>query len=397
MIKETMTSEERILAAINLEPYDRVPVAPLLSPSFPLMHKGITTAQGYNRSAGVDGVQAMFDLYDEVGGWDGLVQVAAFPALPPDSSLYHFYRYYNRTMRLPGLDERLIEESSPQFAEYEVLKPEDYDEIIETGWKAFMEKHGTRIASSAPPPLDVRVTRGQAQTTEYIRQRDMWHEKGVSILSAFVGMDPQMALTLLRTLPQFVMDLYRRPEKVKAVLDMWVDDFAQDIMAAVKPTGVPATGIPGICMPCERGSGTYFNLSIFEEFVWPYIRKLVEIWTNNGLVVTLHFDTNWTKNLPYLLELPKGKCICELDSTTDIFKAKEILKDHMCIMGDVPPQLSSHGTPDDMEAYCKKLIDIVGKDGGFILSSGCEVPPDTKYENYKVMIDTAKNYPPPRS
>ena len=31
MIKETMTREERILAAINLEPYDRVPVSPLLS------------------------------------------------------------------------------------------------------------------------------------------------------------------------------------------------------------------------------------------------------------------------------------------------------------------------------------------------------------------------------
>ncbi len=27
------------------------------------------------------------------------------------------------------------------------------------------------------------------------------------------------------------------------------------------------------------------------------------------------------------------------------------------------------GTPDEVKAYCKKLIDVVGKDGGFIMST----------------------------
>jgi len=108
----------------------------------------------------------------------------------------------------------------------------------------------------------------------------------------------------------------------------------------------------------------------------------------------MHFDQDWTLNLPYLTELPRKMCVVELDSTTDIFKAKEILKDHMCIAGDVPASLSSIGTPEDMEAYCRKLIDIVGKDTGFILSSGCTVPADAKFENFKMMIDTAKNYLP---
>ena len=35
---------------------------------------------------------------------------------------------------------------------------------------------------------------------------------------------------------------------------------------------------------------------------------------------------------------------------------------------------SSLGTPAEMEAYCKKLIDVVGKDSGFILSTGCTCP-----------------------
>ena len=47
-----------------------------------------------------------------------------------------------------------------------------------------------------------------------------------------------------------------------------------------------------------------------------------------------------------------------------------------------------------MGEYSKKLIDIIGKDTGFILSSGCTVPADCKYDNFKMMIDTAKNYLP---
>jgi hypothetical protein len=39
-------------------------------------------------------------------------------------------------------------------------------------------------------------------------------------------------------------------------------------------------------------------------------------------------------------------------------------------MGDVPAKLFTIGTPRDIEVYCKKLIDTVGRGGGFILGAG---------------------------
>lgn len=126
------------------------------------------------------------------------------------------------------------------------------------------------------------------------------------------------------------------------------------------------------------------------------MKKMIEAFAAQGLLTVMHFNQDWTLNLPYLLDLPRKMCVCELDSTTDIFKAKETLKNHMCIAGDVPASLQEVGTPADLEAYCKKLIDIVGKDTGFILSSGCTAPADCKFENFKVMIDMAKNYYPHR-
>jgi uroporphyrinogen-III decarboxylase len=56
--------------------------------------------------------------------------------------------------------------------------------------------------------------------------------------------------------------------------------------------------------------------------------------------------------------------------------------------------LLSLGTAAETTAYCKKLIDVVGKGGGFILGVACGTPVDAKFDNLKAMIDTAKTYNP---
>ena len=56
----------------------------------------------------------------------------------------------------------------------------------------------------------------------------------------------------------------------------------------------------------------------------------------------------------------------------------------------MPAALLSIGKPEDVEAYCRKLIDEVGGDGGFILGSGCSVPADARPENFRAMIETGK-------
>jgi uroporphyrinogen-III decarboxylase len=400
MSKETMTPTERILAAINLEPYDRVPVAPHLNAEFPMRLKGRSTADAYHAAHALEAHEATFELYDTAGGWDALTMAAGggLPFTPEFVSL--FAAFYGDVMRFPGNDDRVSEEeSSPQYAEHKLLEVEDYDAIAEMGWHNFCLENMGRISSSvfgiplATTPLE-DIAAGATQA--YIATRDRWHALGVPVLAGTNPCDPQMILSIMRTLTEFTMDLYQRPEKVKSALEAISNDIIPGAIDSMLLTGPPPeTGIPGIMLACERGSGAIYNLEIFEEFVWPYIKRAVEAFWEAGFVTTLHFDSDWTRNMPYLLELPAKSCIVELDSTTDIFKANEILGDHLCIMGDVPPAISALGTVEEMEDYCKKLIDVVGKDTGFILSNGCAVPPDTKLENYKAMINTARTHLPP--
>ena len=94
--------------------------------------------------------------------------------------------------------------------------------------------------------------------------------------------------------------------------------------------------------------------------------------------------------LKYLAELPKGKILGLFDGT-DIYKAKEALDNTMCISGMMPLSLLQVGTPDSVRAYAKTLIDVVGKEGGFIMGPRC-IMDEAKPELVKVWFDFTKEY-----
>jgi uroporphyrinogen decarboxylase len=120
---------------------------------------------------------------------------------------------------------------------------------------------------------------------------------------------------------------------------------------------------------------------LFDEFAYPYLKQGIEAFWKAGYRSVIHADGNWTPMVDRFLDLPKGSVHFEFDGVTDIFKAAEILRGHHSIRGDVPATMLAFGTPDEVSAYCEKLITGIGMKGGFVLGSGCEVPMNCKPEN----------------
>lgn len=89
-------------------------------------------------------------------------------------------------------------------------------------------------------------------------------------------------------------------------------------------------------------------------------------------------------------DIPAGRALYGFEAT-DMFKAKEILGDTVCIKGNVPLSLMVTGTPDDVKAYCKKLIDVCAPGGGYIMDSAASLD-NAKAENIRMMIDFTKEY-----
>ncbi len=191
----------------------------------------------------------------------------------------------------------------------------------------------------------------------------------------------------LRGMRGIMLDMYRCPDKLleacDRVMSWWID---QATPAIPDPRG----NLRRAGMPLHRGSDGFMSDKQFEKFYWPHLKKGILTNIELGYVAAPFWEGVWDNRLEYLLELPKGKVIffCE---KTDIFRAKEILGDHMCIQGGVPPTLLQAGSPQDVEEHCKKLIKVVGKNGGFILGAGSSID-YAKPANIKAMVDTVKKY-----
>jgi uroporphyrinogen-III decarboxylase len=60
-------------------------------------------------------------------------------------------------------------------------------------------------------------------------------------------------------------------------------------------------------------------------------------------------------------------------------------------MGSVPNIQLLAGTPEDVRATCRRLIDTLGRDGGYIMDTAFMLD-EARPENLKAMIDFTKEY-----
>ncbi len=189
----------------------------------------------------------------------------------------------------------------------------------------------------------------------------------------------------MRGMTGSMMDMYRHADKMLEAAEKILQIELEEPLPPPSPLGYIR-----MFMTNTRGSDDFLSKKMFDTFYWPTFKKLVMGLIEKGATPCIFFEGCFTSRLEYLLEFPKGKILARLD-TTDIFKAKEILRDHVCLEGNVPSTILQVGTVQDVTDYCKKLIDVVGKGGGFILSPRSSTD-EVKPENLKAMIDFTHEY-----
>ena len=373
MTVETMDRVERFEAAVALEPVDRAPVFPILVSAGPRLH-GTTQGEAWRNHDAAR--EALLWCFREFGYDFGSKPNFYYPMLPG--------RLLGAPVRnlIPG--KQLPEDALYQIDEKVLFEREDYDRIAALGWNAFWEEQYGRISRKS---LDEFKFMQEMSNQLYVADTEICAREGMPIFLGAAVDSVMMAFSLCRTLTEFTKDLHYAPDKIEAAMEACWEDL---IANAVEVCRMNGKNIAFVVL--ERGSSFYYKPEIFERFEWPYLQKYVDVLVSEGLTPWLHFDTDYGDNLHHLRQLPSGKCICDLDGTTDIFRAKETLRDHMCISGDVPAALLSLGKPEEVAEYCRRLIDEVGDGGGFMLTTGCECPIDVKPENLRAMVETGLTY-----
>jgi uroporphyrinogen-III decarboxylase len=295
----------------------------------------------------------------------------------------------------PGID--LPPDSICQLLEEEVMVAEDYRWVCEMAERMprlsyfqFFMRMISRSWDDIEPGWKGYahiLPRLVVQLANWRRDFEAWKRKGAKVLYGFLPEAPFDSFSLARGFVAFARDLRKRPREIAEAADALTDGYV-----FVSKLATAITGVKRVELFVHRSSNTFISPAQFEELSLPSLKDLTERLVAEGMKVILHLDGNWDRNLEALRELPAGNCIAQFDGPTDIFLAKRIIGDRMCIMGDVPSTMLSYGSPAEVDEYCHRLIEGLGKGGGYMMGAGCEIPPNAKPENVRVMIESVRKY-----
>ncbi len=355
---------KRIKGAVYFEEIDRVPVV-VGGLSAHMLHAGGSLAPMFDDP--LYATKCMIKTYQEIGLPDG-VQHTGFDARLLST-------IWMSKVKLPGRE--LKEDEIWQVDERELMAVDEYKDIIDHGFYQWYNRYLVERLDDIP----AQVAPFLQAVPESMR---MTEEAGIVPFSPLIFTIPYEYFCGGRTMVKFARDLYKHRDLVQEAMDAALPEIRENLkntLRAIKPHAVWLGG--------WRSASEFVSPKFWDTMVFPHFKALAEDVVAEGVIPVFHLDSSWDRDVEAFLDMPKG-CVFSPDGLTDIFRAKKILDGHMAIMGDVPSSLLSIGTPEEVTAYCNRLIDEVGPKG-FLLAQGCDCPPNTKMENLAAMIAAAVN------
>ena len=363
----------RTLQAVHMEKVDKIPFS-YSGSAYVARREGLTIAEfvsDYPKA-----IDAAVQFCKDLPGIDTLHT----PIMNPDA----LKTLWLSEVKVPGRD--LPEDELWQIHEYKRMELEDYEKILKIGYGPWLTEYMQKLGDPGPS----LAAFGQAMPVAIGR---LASEAQVPVINAGGNCGgPIEGFCGARTLMEFFLDLVEEPELVKAAMDKAFEFLFANYVATLDALPAAARAVTGAWVGGWRAAPYMLSHDTFMEFCWPYLEKLVMATLERGVLPILHFDSNWDSELETIATLPPRSCILMLDGATDPRKAREILGDRMCLMGDVPSQMLAYSTPNEVYEYTTKLIDDVGHDTGLIVSSGCDCPLNAKDENVDAMIQATIDY-----
>ena len=182
-------------------------------------------------------------------------------------------------------------------------------------------------------------------------------------------------------------DLFRNKEKLLESIELMRHYLTKMTIANAR-----ASGHPIVMIPIHWAPDAFMSPKQFETFWWPSFRQMMLDLIDAGLIPMPLWESDCTKRLEIIRDIPPGKCIY-LFERTDMIRAFEVLGDVVALRGNLSPSMMATGTPADVDAAVKRLVgEVWNKGGKLILDTAFGIPDETPIENVRAMFDAARKY-----
>ncbi len=348
-----MNSRERMLAAINLQPYDRVPTDIWATPE---IWKKLTDNFG-------SGEKAVQELH--IDGMGGVGAEYIGPALPKCASDEYADIWGCRY-------KKQVFESGEYYEQinYPLADLNSIDDLVEFNWP-------------------------QADWFNYSNMR----ENAIKQRESKVVQCGYMAMlyfhTFLRGMENALMDPLEDEEYTNFLLEKLSDYF----ISYHRKMFEECEGLIDIAQVTDdlgSQSGPLISMDTFRKFYKPHMHRCIDLCKEFGIKVMHHDDGAMSAFLPDLIEMGidilnpvQWNC-----PGMDVIELKNKYGKNICFHGAVENQsILPFGTPEDVRAEVRKNIDVLAGDGtGYILASCHNMQANTPIENVIAMYDEAYKY-----
>ncbi len=188
----------------------------------------------------------------------------------------------------------------------------------------------------------------------------------------------------LMDVSEAMINCYEDPDMVHATLRK-VTDFIKKYILEYRSIGangvVIAEPLAGILSP-----------ALCAEFSTPYVKEIADAVQTDEFAFIYH---NCGNNTPDLVDSIKtiGAIAYHFGNAVDMRRMLELMPESVLVMGNVDPASQfRNGTPESIREATLSLLETCGKHKNFVISSGCDIPPASSWDNIDAFFAAARQY-----
>ena len=381
----------RYVTAMRNEKPDRIPIRPFVA-EFTAKYAGFTCQEvcvDYNKAFEA-AVKCAKDF-----GWDAVVpnMVYAWMGLAQAAGL----RYYG----IPGIH-------IPHTGGFNYIEPAEDDAFMkEDEYDALTADPVDFLYSVWLPRVSTEIRKiGEPSTT---RSNLALVKSAMGMLSYFYAFGPQVArlrtecgtasaiagifkapfdiiADKLRGYVGLTMDMHSQPDKVLKACEALMPHLYRVGLDSSDPNRLVPIGFW-----MHRGCVPFINYQQFNSHYWPTLKPIIEEFWKQGRQTLFYAEGRWKAHFDSFRELPDRSIVFHCDQD-DIFEVHRRLHDKFAISGGIPNVMLSFRKPDEVRAFCRRVIAEVAANGGYIMDAGAIMQDDTNIENIRAMTETTREF-----
>ncbi len=381
----------RYLTALRNEKPDKIPIRPFVA-EFTAKYAGMTCQQvAHDYNLAFEAAVKCAKEFD----WDAIVpnMVYVWTGLAQAAGL----RYYG----IPGI-------GIPHTTGFNYIEPpevnafmreDEYDALIDdpTGflYNVWLPRVSTEVAAIGQPTTyrnNLALVKSSMAMIVYFSafgpQIQRLHDEcgTVSAIAGIFKAPFDIIGDKLRGYIGLTMDMATQPDKVLKACEALMPHLTHVGLT----TADPSKQVPiGFWM--HRGCVPFISPKQFQSHYWPTLKPCIEEFWKHGNQTMFYAEGNWDHHLDDFATLPERSILFHVDQG-DIFLAHKKLHHKFALSGGIPNVLLSYGKPDEVRAYCRKVIDGVAKEGGYIMDASAIMQDDTSIENLRALTDVTREY-----